>query len=193
MTQPHHQPPPTRPPARKWPWVVGGIIALLVVIGAINSHSGPAGTISSAPAPGIPAAVDQQVDASQHIPFGMMFTYADGVGIGISDPTAYMPSASASVPAGTNRAVALNVTVSNRSAKPLNLIGVNIQASAGDQAVGHVFDFAKGINLATQTLPPGTRQTFTVVFGVPAGSADFRVQAQPGMFGYQPVFFTGRI
>jgi hypothetical protein len=191
MTQQQHHPPPSRP-ARKWPWVFGGFIVLLIAISAGNS--GPAGSVSSAPASsGTQATTVDQVDATQHIPFGMVFTYTDGVGIGVGTPTAYTPSASAAVPAGTARAVALKVTVVNGSAKPLNMVGVTIQASAGDQSVGQVFDFAKGINMPTQTLPPGTRQTYTVVFGVPAGAAEFRVQANPALFGYQPVFFTGGI
>lgn len=194
MTQQRQQPPPSRP-ARKWPWIFGGFVAFLIALSDINNgHSGPAGPMSSAPtSPGTQAATVDQVDATQHIPFGMMFTYTDGVGIGVGTPTAYTPSASAAVPAGTARAVALKVTVVNGSAKPLNLVGVTIQASAGDQAVGQVFDFAKGINMPTQTLPPGTRQTYTAVFGVPAGAAEFRVQADPAILGYQPVFFTGRI
>lgn len=194
MTQPQRS--PSAPHVRKPSWVVGGIFALIVVSGAINtSCGGPVGTISNTPA--VPetqaAAAAQPVDTTQRIPFGMTFTYDDGVGIGIGEPSGFTPSATAFLPAGTSRAVALRVVVANGSAKPLNLNTVSIQASAGDQAVGRVFDATKGVLAVTQTLPPGTRQVFTVVFGVPVGPADFRVQAQPSMVGYQPVFFTGRI
>jgi hypothetical protein len=75
------------------------------------------------------------------------------------------------------------------------LVEVSIQATAGEQAVKQVFDSAKGLDgTPSQTLPPGQRQTFTVAFGLPsAGPTDFRVQINPSMFGYQPVFYTGHV
>lgn len=44
---PPYQPPST-PPRRKWPWIVGGVVALLVVVGIANGRSGGGG---DAPAP----------------------------------------------------------------------------------------------------------------------------------------------
>jgi hypothetical protein len=88
----------------------------------------------------------------------------------------------------------MKVTVANGSGKPLDLVAVGIQAAANDQAVEQVVDSAKGITgIATQTLSPGLRQTYTVVFGALAGHSDFGVQVEPGWFSYDPVFFTGKI
>lgn len=199
--QPQQQPPrPSPPPRRKWPWLVGGIFVILVIIGIANSgNSGPTGTItgptsSKQSSADQPAPAAQPGDASQHIPFGQTFTYQDGTAVGIGAPVSFQPSSSAFLPAGTVRAVAMKVTITNGSAKPLDLGMVRVQASVGDQAVDEVIDTAKGVEgLQSQTLPPGTRQTFTVAFGIPAGHGDFRVQVEPNLFDYQPVFFTGKV
>lgn len=180
--------------------MVGSILLLVVIIGIVNSaNSGPAGTItgptsSQQSSADQPASAAQPRDASQHIPFGQTFTYPDGTAVGIGTPFSYQPSANAFLPAGAVRAVAMKVTITNGTAKPLDLVTVRIQASVNDQAVEQVIDIEKGIEgLQSQTLPPGTRQTFTVVFGIPAGHGDFRVQVEPDLFGYQPVFFTGKV
>ena len=47
--------------------------------------------------------------------------------------------------------------------------------------------------MPSQMLPPGKRQTFTVAFSLPPGPTEFRVQAIPGWFGYQPVFFVRHV
>jgi hypothetical protein len=86
----------------------------------------------------------------------------------------------------------MRVIVVNGTAKPLNLAGVSVQASAGDQAVQEIIDVEKGIGIQSQTLPPGARQVFTIAFGVPAGHSDFRAQVEPGFFD-QPAFFVGEI
>lgn len=88
----------------------------------------------------------------------------------------------------------MKVTVVNGTAKPLDLIGVSVQATAGDQVAEQVFDSSKGIGGSpSQTLPPGQRQTFTVAFRLPsADPADLRVQANRSLFGYQPVFYMGQ-
>ncbi|MDQ3763041.1 MAG: hypothetical protein M3460_15755 [Actinomycetota bacterium] len=55
----------------------------------------------------------------------------------------------------------LMVTVTNGTAKPLDLIAVSIQATAGEQEAGQVYDSAKDITgVSSQTLAPGKRQTF---------------------------------
>jgi hypothetical protein len=113
----------------------------------------------------------------------------------IDSPTRYQPSSSAFIAGGaTARSVAVKVTVVNGTAKPLDLIGVSVQATAGDQVAQQVFDSAKGIGGSPpQTLPPGQRQTFSVAFGLPSASTtDLRVQVNPSPYGYQPVFYMGQ-
>jgi hypothetical protein len=133
-------------------------------------------------------------DAAQHIPFGQSFTYEDGTVVTIAAPTSYQPSSTALVGSGAARAVAMKVTVTNGTVKPLSLALVSIQATAGEQAVEQVFDSAQGIGgTPSQTLPSGKRQTFTVVFGLPPGPTELRVEVHPGLFNYQPVFFTGQM
>jgi hypothetical protein len=132
-------------------------------------------------------------DAAQHIPFGQSFTYEDGTVVTIAAPTSYQPSSTALVGSGAARAVAMNVTVTNGTVKPLNLALMSIQATAGEQAVEQVYDTAKSIGgTPSQTLPPGKRQTFTVVFGLPSEPTELRVEVHPGLFSYQPAFFTGQ-
>ena len=132
-------------------------------------------------------------DTVQLLTFGQSFTYQDGTMITVAPPTRYQPSSTASTTAP--RSVAMQVTITNGAAKPLNLVLVSMQATAGEQAVEQVFDSAKGLDgTPSQTLPPGQRQTFTVAFGLPsAAPTDLRVQINPSMFGYQPVFYTGHV
>jgi hypothetical protein len=50
--------------------------------------------------------------------------------------------------------VAIKVTVTNGTAKPLDLTGVSIQATAGEQALEQVFNRAKGPWRATPDATP---------------------------------------
>lgn len=47
--------------------------------------------------------------------------------------------------------------------------------------------------MPSQTLLSGKRQTFTVAFSPPSAPTEFRVEAIPGWFGHQPVFFVGQV
>lgn len=172
--------------------VAFGIWGMTIAFGAVDKLgkglSGHGGAITGPQRPGLPAAAETVNQTS----FGQSFTYEDGTTITVTVPAPYQPSSSAAIGAGSARTVAMKVTVTNGTAKPLNLAGVNIQAAAGDQAAERVFDTAKGVGFAGQTLPPGKRQTFTVAFGLPDGSSELRVQANPSWFGYEPVFFVGQ-
>jgi hypothetical protein len=170
---------------------IGAGICVLAIVFTISKQnhdvaalSGQGGTITG-----------QQTssDTVQQLTFGQSFTYQDGTTINITLPSRYQPSSTSSTTAP--RSVSMKVTITNGTAKPLNLVLVSIQATAGEQAVEQVFDSAKGLDgTPSQTLPPGQRQTFTVAFGLPyAGPTDFRVQINPSMFGYQPVFYTGHV
>jgi hypothetical protein len=173
-----------------------GIWAMTIVFGAVDQLGRDLQGIGGSA--GAPAAVSgsQAGDAApQQLTFGQSFTYDDGMMVTIDSPTRYQPSSSAFIAGGeTARSVAVKVTVVNGTAKPLDLIGVSVQATAGDQVAEQVFDSAKGIGGSpSQTLSPGQRQTFTVAFGLPsAESADLRVQVNPSLFGYQPVFYMGQ-
>ena len=50
--------------------------------------------------------------------------------------------------------MAIKVTVTNGTAKPLDLTGVSIQATAGEQALEQVFNSAKGPWRATPDATP---------------------------------------
>ena len=167
---------------------------MTIVFGAVDKiGKGLAGqggaAVTGSNRPGISA----PTEAVNQVAFGQSFTYEDGTIITIAAPLPYQPSSSAAIGAGSARAVAMRVTVTNGTAKPLSLAGLSLQAAAGDQAAAQIFDLAKGVGMPSQTLPPDKRQTFTVAFGLPAGSTEFRVQASPGWFGYQPVFFVGQV
>lgn len=170
-----------------------GIWGMTILFGAVDKlgkdlsgQGGAAVTGSERPGASIPT------EAVNQVSFGQSFTYEDGIIITVAAPTSYQPSSSAAVGVSLVRAVAMEVTVANGTAKPLDLSTVNLQAAAGDQAGERVFDAAKSVGFAGQTLPPGKRQTFTVAFGFPSESTELRVQVNPSWYGHQPVFFVGQ-
>jgi hypothetical protein len=171
-----------------------GIWGMTIVFGTFDKIgkglSGQGGAaVTGSDRPGMSA----PTEAVNQVAFGQSFTYEDGAIIAVAAPVPYQPSSTSAIGAGSARAVAMSVTVTNGTAKPLSLAGVSLQAAAGDQAAEQIFDSAKGVGMSSQTLPPGKRQTFTVAFGVPSGPTEFRVQATPSWFGYQPVFFVGQV
>ncbi|MCA1677144.1 MAG: hypothetical protein LC799_34850, partial [Actinobacteria bacterium] len=173
-----------------------GIWGMTIVFGAVDQLGRDLQGIGGSA--GNPAAVSEPQagdSAPQQLTFGQSFTYDDGMVVTIDSPTRYQPSASAFIAGdATTRSVAVKVTVVNGTSKPLDLIGVSVQATAGDQVAEQVFDSVKGVSGSPpQTLPPGQRQTFTVAFGLPsADPTDLRVQVNPSLFGYQPVFYMGQ-
>ncbi|MGH3785863.1 MAG: hypothetical protein ACRDRG_04780 [Pseudonocardiaceae bacterium] len=171
-----------------------GIWGMTIVFGAVDdldkALDGQGGVANGDPGVTTPSAGE----TVNQVAFGQAFTYEDGTVIAIGPPAPYKPSSSAAMSPTADRAVAVEVTVTNGTAKPLDLIAVSLQATAGEREAGQVYDSTKGITgVPSQTLPPGKRQTFTVVFELPAGPTELRVQARPGWFGYQPVFFTGQV
>ncbi len=105
----------------------------------------------------------------QQLTFGQSFTYEDGTVVNVAPPVPYQPSSTAFIAGGAARSVAMKVAITNGTTKPLNLSGVGIQATAGEQAVEEVFDSEKGLHgPPPQTLLQGQRQTFTVAFGLPS-------------------------
>ena len=172
-----------------------GIWGMTIVFGAVDKLgkdlSGQGGApITGSERPG----VSTPTEVVNQVAFGQSFTYEDGIIITVAAPTPYQPSSTAAVGARASlvRAVAMEVTVTNGTVKPLDLSAVDIQAAAGDQAGERVFDAAKNVGFAGQTLPPIKRQTFTVVFGFPSEPTELRVQINPSWFGHQPVFFVGQ-
>jgi hypothetical protein len=84
------RPPPQSQPARykttpEWPWILGGILVVLVVIGIANGgNSGPAGTISGPATTTVDdtgQSASEAGNASQHIPFGRTFTYQEALAL----------------------------------------------------------------------------------------------------------------
>ncbi|MEU7475817.1 MmpS family transport accessory protein [Lentzea sp. NPDC042327] len=66
---PQYGPPPKKK-AKKWPWVIGGVVALFVIIGLANGGKTPAPTNSANPTvmteqPAVPAPVQQPAPAAK--------------------------------------------------------------------------------------------------------------------------------
>lgn len=169
-----------------------GLTVLAIIITAVVMNRVSSDVSAVAPSVAAPDGSRTHPASNSQQPFGQTFHYGDGTTIEVDAPAAYQPSNSAYVPSGSARAVSMRVAIVNGTAKPLNLVEVTIQASAGDQAVQEIIDVEKGIGTQSQTLPPGARQVFTIAFGVPAEHSDFRVQVEPGFLD-QPAFYVGKI
>jgi hypothetical protein len=193
MTSPAPSPAPSYPPPLAAPSArFVGLAWSSLILGIIGIVFSPLPIIKNISALG---GQQEPSGTPQQLTFGQSFTYEDGTVVTVAPPVPYQPSSTAFIAGGAARSVAMKVAITNGTTKPLDLSGVGIQATAGEQAVEEVFDSEKGLHgPPPQTLLQGQRQTFTVAFGLPSRErTGFRVQINPSWFGYQPVFYTGQV
>jgi hypothetical protein len=205
-----HVPPPpgygSSPAPRKgpkWPWVVGGIVLLVIIIGSANAGrgnrgttptAGPAATVA-APAPAALAPADQPDAGSGPgiVSWGQRATTADGLGVEVAKPEAYTPSRSA---AGNDRerAVKVTTTVVNGTSEPYELTTFVIGPTAthDGRPAPAVIDFGGGADIVpVTTVLPGKSFSYSAVYSVGAQEADLQLEYRPD-FMEDPVIVVGR-
>ena len=113
--------------------------------------------------------------------------------IGLSKPVAYTPSDTAFVSGTIARAVAFNITVTDRSAtQSLPAQALTLQGQSGSTQDQEIEDTAKNVGDSDATILPGKTLTWEVAFSVPADAHDITVQvASTG--GGKTIVFSGSI
>jgi hypothetical protein len=190
-------PPPRRAP--KWPWVLGGVVLLVLVIGFASAGRGNQGATPSAeptitiaaPAPAAQAPAGQP--DSGIAGWGQRVTTADGLGIEVAKPAAYKPSRSA---AGNDRerAVKVTTTVVNGTSEPyeLNTFIIGPTATHDGRPAPDVIDLGGSVDIVpVTTILPGKSFTYSEVFSIGAQEADLQLEYRPD-FLVDPVIVVGR-
>jgi hypothetical protein len=196
-------PPPAPRKGPKWPWVVGGIVLLVIIIGSAGAGRGDRGTTSTArptatvaaPAPAALAPADQSDAGSGPgiVSWGQRATTADGLGIEVAKPEAYKPSRSA---AGNDRerAVKVTTTVVNGTSKPyeLNTFVIGPTATHDGRPAPVVIDIGGGADIVgVTTVLPGKSFSYSAVYSVGAQEADLQLEYRAD-FMEDPVIVVGR-
>jgi hypothetical protein len=201
--------PPPGPPrkAPKWPWGVGGVFLLVLVIGLASAGRGNQGaapaakpTITvAAPAPAAlapSARSDAGTDVaagSGVVGWGQRATTAEGLGIEVAKPQAYQPSRSA---AGNDRerAVKVTTTVVNGTSEPyeLNTFIIGPTATHDARPAPEVIDLGGGADIVpVTTVLPGKSFSYSSVFSVGGQEADLQLEYRTD-FLVDPVIVVGR-
>jgi hypothetical protein len=197
--QPSYGPPPTpRRPRSKLPWILGGIVALVVVIGAVAPRGGSAPKVTvAAPAPvaTAPADAPAAADAGSGVPtWGQRATTDAGLGIEVAKPEAYKASRSA---AGNDRgrAVKVTTTVVNGTSEPyeLNTFIIGPTATHASQSAPEIYDFGGDIDVVpVTTILPGKSFTYSTLLSIGKDEAEMQLEYSPELFE-DPVIFVGNV
>jgi hypothetical protein len=158
-------------------------VAVLAVVGLVvwaigAALAGPDATSAqSVTQPAVPS----------HVAFGETVERADGWMIEVSRPTAARTVSAPELPAGADRAVQLEVTLTNTAAAARDSAGWTIKATADGRAV-ELIPADAGV-VVSRTIRPGASLTFTVAVPLSSDRADLQLEAAPA--GAAPVLFVG--
>jgi hypothetical protein len=130
-----------------------------------------------------------QPAAPSHVAFGQTVERADGWAIKIGRPTAARTVSAPQLPAGADRAVQLEVTLTNTAAAARDSAGWTIKAIADARAV-ELIPAGAG-DVVSRTIRPGASLTFTVTVPLSSENADLQLEAAPA--GGAPVLFVGLV
>ena len=123
------------------------------------------------------------------VKLGQTAKFPDGIEVGVSAPTEFTPSETAS--GGTlAHNIVWTVTVTNNSDKPFDPSLIYVTVSSGGQEGQGVFDTEAGLNgAATTTILPGKSTSWKDGWNV-ADPSDLTVEVNPNSMEYDGVVFT---
>ncbi|WP_406125245.1 hypothetical protein OHQ89_25000 [Streptomyces canus] len=168
-----------------------GIVIVANVFDDVSKEIGPTKTAApTTPAPSTATSPGTTAPTSGALRFNTAQRYQDGLQVQVSAPRPFAPSDSAAGYTPGDKAVAVDVTVTNGSGKRIELDLLSIQAKdASGRSAETIFDSAKGINGMTGTLLPGNAATYA--FDLPkSASSSLDVEVSPG-FNYESAVWSG--
>ena len=132
-------------------------------------------------------ASDNAARETADVAFGETYTYENGLAVSVSEPEAYMPSAT-SVNGGEPDFVTFTVTVVNGSTGDIASSDVFVTVQSGGGEAGEVMDPDAGIvGAPAEVVAPGGDRSWPLAFGV-LSAGDVLVRVQPGI-DVDPVSF----
>jgi hypothetical protein len=150
----------------------------------VDALSGPSPLTSS----GAPA--DQ--DGNPTTRLGQAVTFDDGTKILVAIPVEFKASRNAAG-ATRERAIKVDIIVTNGSDKPLDAIAITVQATHTGQQAPQIFDSARGLGMPPSgTVLPGKSITFPAAFSIGKDPGDLQIEVRPGFIG-DPAIFTGNV
>ncbi|MBB6081676.1 DUF4190 domain-containing protein [Streptomyces paradoxus] len=170
-----------------------GIVIIANVFDDVSKEISPTKTTApTTPAPSTATSPGTTAPTSGALQFNTAQRYQDGLQVQVSAPRPFTPSDSAAGYTPGDKAVAVDVTVTNGSGKRVDLDLLSIQAKDADgRSAETIFDSAKGINGVTGTLLPGKKSVATYAFDLPKNaSSSLDVEVSPG-FNYESAVWSG--
>lgn len=166
---------------RTWA-VVASVVATVLVGAAVWTVLAPAAGGSAALDPG--RATPDALPAGA-TPFGVPFTYADGLVVEVAPPVPFTPSRNAAGGDG-NAAVLLEVTITNGTERTYRASTLEVVAASGGFEAAQVWDPDQAVELSGPTfaVPPGGAVQFRVGFTVQQPD-DVRLTVVPALYGYE--------
>lgn len=168
---------------RVWPYVVGGLVALILVplitLGACAAaFSGAAKSAANS------WDADRQGGTTA---WGQEFTYKSGLGLTIGIPASFTPENAYTLKKG-QVAWQATVTVRNGTAKSVSAATVLTSATMAGKAVEEIYETTP----PSADIAPGQTLELPFQFALPKGAKGDLQISVAGMFN-EPVFFNGTI
>lgn len=185
---------------KKWPWIVGGLVALIVVLSAISAPSqAPSG--NSGDTANTAGSSQENTGSGQgttgeneskvvRLTFGQTHTWRGGEAITVSKPREYTASNRFLKAPEGKRYVAFDVTITNNGDDEYNVMAVKLTVQHNGQVAQQ--NYAAGDVLPDVQLPPGGSTTFTSVYEIGDATGKLQVSVQPNVFAVDTVYFTGK-
>lgn len=182
----YHQPAAPRK-RRVWPWIVGGIVMLIIVIAAANG--GDPGPTAGGPA--APAESGAEKAPSNEVPFGTPYRWRNEE-IVISAPREHVEHNQFLQPAAGNRYIAFDVTVRNISDTDRDVASTQITVVHAGRAAQEAF-MAGSQAFPQGRIPPGGSVTYTQVYEIGDTPGELRVSVLPTLFSGDTAYFVGQV
>lgn len=166
---------PVKAKKKKWPWIVGGIVLLFVIIGVSGSNN---------PNSSSGGKVKQEEESKKEYAVGEVINFNNHQQLVNSVNKNYQSSNPYEKPQDpTNSFVLVNVTITNNGSSdlPVDMFGFKLEDETGAQRNTTFLSGATNL-LQSVTLSPGGKVTGNLPFEAKAGSKTLKLHYSGNMF-----------
>lgn len=173
--------------------LAGAILGVIGLIFAIISTSATSAAVNSANQ-SITQLDPSVSDHTKATGWGQPYTWPDGLAVQVTKPQPFNPSPSAVTPPDMQRAVSMNITVTNNRPQPyqFNWAIFGPTATVDGSPVNAIVDMQKNVGGApVSTIMPGESLTYTWALPVSSSGSHVQLEFSPTMMG-TPAVVTGQ-